>query len=578
MPCTRIGGFIVKRFISLLIALVLLVSMFALPTFALADEETPDQPGVDEEKARELTFDPSVFAKYVIENNKGYFIEMSKEFKLNLSWTEPAEEEGKEDIVHKLLEEAQILHELFGEDLHYLVLPSEDLMPDANVDHNKTVVVYKSVDPETEEATEKKDGDGYLEYKHVTLQASTYFEAPEGYVFAGWRTNVDYDGTILPEGKTVLYRAGDKFSMPYVNPTYKKDENGEDIKDENGKKVVDKLGEIVIEAQWAPEAKEGEEQPKPEYTYPKNDIICLEYCSPSGDPKDDNWTRVEAGSEISIDASGFWMFRLVVIDGENGDITDDDAVITPYNSEDFRKSMLDENGEVYHWEKFTLTRYAVDTTNPEIALSSTMKTKMKDGLTVGTNYSISTSLTITDSSSAPATYVVYRQSANDGAGKDSKDGWVKIYDSTTKEVAKDAEAYITASGTINPQSNDVTTEGNYRYKIVYTVKDANGYFGVGAEDDENGFTDESGFHPTLYLGVKPSSANDQAKKKMEVWKIILFVIAGLSAVGIVVLLFIKPTDAATSSSSVDADSDADASVDSDSGSPDVDSTDSDDTK
>ena len=546
-----------KRFISLLIALVLLVSMFALPTFALAEEETPDV----EEQARMLTFSTQAFIDYVVNNNKGYFIEMGKEFKLNLSWTEPAEEEGKDDVVHNLLEEVDALKELFGNDLNYLVLPSEDLMPDANVDHNKTDIIYKSIDPETEEETEKKDGDGYLEYKHITLQSSTYFTAPEGYVFAGWRTNVDYDGTILPEGQTVLYRAGDKFSMPYVN-----------YDEENNVK-----GKIEIYAQWAEEV-EGEKQPEPEYTYPKSDIICLEYCSPSNDPKDENWTRVEAGSEITLDSTGFWMFRLVVIDGEST-IDDDDAVITPYNTQEFKDDRLrkNDNGEeVYHWEEFTLTRYAVDTTNPEVALSSTMKTKMKDGLTVGTNYSISTSLTITDSSSAPATYVVYRHSSANGATKDVKEGWVQIYDSTTKTVTEGYESYISASGTINPQPEDVTTGENYRYMVVYSVKDANGYFGVGADDDENGYTDESGFHPTLYLGVKPNEKDIDSKKKMEIWKIILFVIAGLAAVGIVVLLFIKPKDETASSSSAVADSDVDADVDDDA--TDVDTTDTDDTK
>ena len=568
-----------KRFISLLIALVLLVSMFALPTFALADEETPDQPGVDEEKARELTFDPDVFAKYVIENNKGYFIEMSKEFKLNLSWTEPAEEEGKEDVVHELLKSEEVLHKLFGDDLNYLVLPDEN-EDYIGAELFKFDIVYLPGDGAKEGQT-KKEANAY-ESEHVTLPASTYFEAEKGYEFFGWSLPcpyyggiVRYEGGVLQDAKEYLYRAGDKFSMPYLSRPEGEDKPTLEITAVWRK--IDTDDENTENSEEVAKTENGSAE-ELEYSYPKNDIICLEYCSPSGDPKDDNWTRVDASSEITIDASGFWMFRLVVIDGEKGDISDDDAVITPYNSDDFKKLMLDEEEGVFHWEKFTVTRYAVDTTKPEVALSSTMKTKMKDGLTVGTNYSISTSLTITDSSSAPVTYVVYRQSATDGAGKDSKDGWVQIYDSATKEVAKDAEVYITASGTINPQTNDITTEGNYRYKIVYTVRDVNGYFGVGAEDDENGTTDEKGFHPTLYLGVKPSSANDQAKKKMEVWKIILFVIAGLSAVGIVVLLFIKPKDEATSSSSVDADSDAATDVDGDGGSPDVDSTDTDDTK
>ena len=537
-----------KRFISLLIALVLLVSMFALPTLALAEgTETPDSPEVGEEVARDVDFSVDAFKKYIIDNNKGYFVEMNKEFKLNLTWTDKAEVEDEDDIIHELLKDADALHELFPGELHYIVLPEEGDVED-NED-NKFTLTYKAGD---EGAVEDQDDvtEEVLKTKYVTLKAASTFAGKEEYEFVGWLAPVDYDGTLLEEGKFNLYRAGDKFVMPaqdievvaywYLKDVDDSEDNGE-AGEEQGADLEEKL----------------------DFTYPVNDIICLEYCSPSDDPKNENWTRVKADSVISLNATGFWMFRLVVVDGEKNDITDDDSVLTPYNSEEFISERLREDGvngeEVYHWEEFTLTRYAVDTTKPEIALSSSMKTKMEDGLTVGTTYSISTSLTITDSSNTTVTYKVYRQEAAGGAGKGDGDSWKLIYDSTaTTKVVEGYENYISSSGTINPQSEDVTTAGNYRYKVVYSVKDANGYFGVAeSEEAENGTKDESGeFHPTLYLGVKLNEQGVKSKQRMEIWKIILFVIAGLSAVGIVVLLFIKPKQAVVGDSRVSAVDDA----------------------
>ena len=551
-----------KRFISLLIALVLLVGTFALPTFALAEgTETPDAPDVGEEVARDVDFSVDAFKKYIIDNNKGYFVEMGKEFKLNLSWTDKATVEGEDDIVRELLKDEDALHALFPGELHYIVLPDEEDVEDN--DDNRFTVTYKAGGEGA--AEDQKDvSEDFLKTKHVTLKSAATFEANEKYEFVGWLAPVDYDGTLLEEGVYYLYRAGDQFSMP--------------------------AADIEVVAYWylkdtdddeAEEVEKADLEEKLEFTYPVNDIICLEYCSPSDDPKNENWTRVKADSEISLNASGFWMFRLVVVDGEKNDISDDDSVLTPYNSEDFIAKRLRKDGvngeEVYHWEEFTLTRYAVDTTKPEIALSSSMKSKMEDGLTVGTTYSISTSLTITDSSNTTVTYKVYRQEASGGAVKGDGDSWKLIYDSAAEtRVVEGYESYISSSGTINPQSEDVTTEGNYRYKIVYSVKDANGFFGVAeSEEAENGTKDESGeFHPTLYLGVKLDEQGQKHKQKMEIWKIILFVIAGLSAVGIVVLLFIKPKQEVVGDSRVSgvdsADGDSDGDV--------VDDTSTDDTK
>ena len=510
-----------KKFISLLIALVLLVSMFALPAFALAEETTPDTPetGDGEETAREpLTIDVAEFIKQfeelVINNNKGLYVEMSKEFKLNQEWINDEEK----------------VHALFGDDIIYRVLPKEDSEVE-DTDENKFTVTYKA-GGEGAKADQTDVKETFLKTKHVTLKAKTTFEAAEGFVFAGWKTTVTYKGETSQDGD-VLYRAGEQFAMPAAN--------------------------VEVVAQWLPKAEEGADQEEPDYTYDVNDKICLEYCTPTDDPRDENWKRVAANSEITLETSGWWMFRYVVVDGTK-DISDNDAVLIHYNTGDFRETLLDEENNVYLWEKVSLKRYAVDTSNPEIALSSSMKTKMDNGLTAGTGYSVPTSLDITDSSDTTVTYTVWRHSGN-GAKKASDEGWVQIYDSAADDkVLEGGENYITASGTINPLTSDETADGYYRYKIVYSVRDNNGYFGVDKNKlGENGIIDESGeFHPVLLLGVKLSDAGAKEKARMEAWKIVLFVIAGLSAVGIVVLLVIKPKQEVAGDSRVSSVSDADA--------------------
>ena len=179
----------------------------------------------------------------------------------------------------------------------------------------------------------------------------------------------------------------------------------------------------------------------------------------------------------------------------------------------------------------TLWSYSRDTTAPTANLSDSLKNKQEEGLTVGVNYTVSTSLTIEDCSSTTTTYVVYKQVGSDNGG--DSDGWLQIYDSATREVAEGYENNISTGGVITPLESDVT--GEYVYKIVYTVKDAYNFESVTDADKP------AAFKPTLLLKVKPAEAEE--KSPVDVWKIILYVIAGLSAVGIVVLLFVKPKQA-----------------------------------
>lgn len=229
----------------------------------------------------------------------------------------------------------------------------------------------------------------------------------------------------------------------------------------------------------------------------KYDTISVEYCTPSGDRKvESDWTMRDLTSTFNMRTSGYWLFRYVVKDS-SGNI--------------LAKSP-------------TLERYAVDRDHPIISLSSSLKTKQEEGLTEGETYSVSTSLDISDSSSTTTNYVVYKL---------VKGEWTQIYDSKTKEVAEGYEDNISTSGTITPLASDITKDKSPVYKIVYSVVDTEGFFGVEKSDS----TEE--FHPEITLFVKASE--DSAKKNsVDVWKIVLYVIAGLSAVGIIVLLCIKP--------------------------------------
>ena len=498
-----------KRFFSLLVALVLLVSMFALPTFAFADGAT-DTP--TEEPARTVGFSNDAFKKYVIDTNPGFYVEMSKEFKLNQEWTDA------EEKVHQLLNDEEAVKELFP-GIHYQLLPEVDTTIE-DTDENKRTVTYKAGDHakvESEEAgaTVPDVVERNLATQHVTLKPATTFTAADGYKFGGWLVNVTFDGQDSQEGK--LYRAGDKFSMP------------------------DKNVEVV--AQWIklPAEDSDEKEEEPQYSYPKNDVVCLEYCTPSNDPHDDNWTRVDASKEITVETAGWWMFRYVVVDGDS-DVSDDDAVLTPFNDEEFKAARYEADTNVYDWAYYCLKRYAVDNSHPQIELSSSMQGDMKLGLTVGKGYTIPTSLTITESSDKTTTYKVYRHKGN-GTDDANDVDWELIYDSAADvKVLEAGEKYITSGGLLTPLAEDNTGSVSvYRYKVVYSVKDTNGYFAVAKDNSTDGFTDETGeFHPVLLLGVRFSLDDQSTQKKVEAWKIVLFVIAGLSAVGIVVLLLIKP--------------------------------------
>lgn len=294
---------------------------------------------------------------------------------------------------------------------------------------------------------------------------------------------------------------------------------------------------VLDEEESEPEATadEGEGEGEEEPAATPNDKIYVLYCSSSSDPRDENknWSACSVSNTFSVTSAGYWGFRYAVVDGEKASASGytfnyDDVLASTYDN----VLNADENADPAP-KNLTLWSYSKDTTAPKASLSESMKNKQDEGLTVGVTYSVSTSLTIEDCSSTTTTYVVYKQVGKDNGG--DEEGWLQIYDSASREVAEGYEDNISTGGVITPLQSDVSDE--YVYKIVYTVKDSNGFEAVGGEGDKP----VAGFKPTLMLKVKP--AETQATNSLEVWKIILYVIAGLSAIGIIVLLFVKPKQA-----------------------------------
>ncbi|MCX4286467.1 MAG: hypothetical protein OSJ68_04125 [Clostridia bacterium] len=249
------------------------------------------------------------------------------------------------------------------------------------------------------------------------------------------------------------------------------------------------------------------------------DKIYIEYRTPSEDPREEKWGDAKlVTSTFSVNTSGWWTFRYLIKDKNDKELARSSSFV----------------------------RYAEDLTNPVVDLSDSMKNKAKDGLTSGITYSISTSLSITDSSSTTVTYIVEKL---------VKGVWTKIYDSESKEVTKGYENNISTSGVITPVDNDINKDKTPVYKITYTVVDSYGYEGVSSGENQ------VEFHPELLLFVNAPEGTEKQAQKIEAWKIVLYVIAGLSAVGIVVLLCIKPKQATEIGTKVNYNKDSDEKED-----------------
>ena len=232
-----------------------------------------------------------------------------------------------------------------------------------------------------------------------------------------------------------------------------------------------------------------------------SDRIYWEYCAPSKEFKD-QWARADMISTIYATSTGWWGFRYVLMD-KNGSSSD--------------TSVEMEEHVLARTEPFFI--YISDQVAPEITkLHSDMIKAMEEGIAVGSTYTIKTNISVTDTSSTTTTYKVYKK-VN---GEDTL-----IYDSVSKEVTEGFEDCMSASGEITMLEDDVLKEGEtYVYKIIYTVTDALGYVTVGND-----------FELTLF--AVPAEDKDSMDSS-QIWQIVLYVIAGLAAVGIVVVLCIKP--------------------------------------
>lgn len=264
-----------------------------------------------------------------------------------------------------------------------------------------------------------------------------------------------------------------------------------------------------------------------------SDKVYVQYATPTIDYKDfANWNTVEIGTDINIIGTtsstsriGWWLFRFVVKDSAGTVLTDNSGTEVRSDRIDIR--FYDNTPPAYRDNN---------------GLTSDMISMRDNGLTVDETYTIKYNLRYIDNGTVEANYKVYK--------------WdTKTNDWTTEpilvkggEVAEGYEDSITAAGVITPHKEDVLPDKKPVYKIVYSLKDDQGY-----ESDTT----------TLELFVK--EAEEQAPvSSTDVWKIILYVIAGLAAVGIIVVLFIKPKKPETEdvrSSNVDGESKADKKSD-----------------
>lgn len=231
----------------------------------------------------------------------------------------------------------------------------------------------------------------------------------------------------------------------------------------------------------------------------KYDTVRLEYCT--GNPKyKDNWVNDEdtlvvgaGGTSFNLKLSGWVSFR--------------------YSAT--YKPSTDADEETVYTENFVL--YVIDTTAPVIEKGTTLSDKETAGLTVGSAFTVSTAssyIKVTDSSTYTTTYVI---------NKLINGTYVQVY-SSVDGLSEDYEGTDIKSGTITPTADDVLDKATYQ--IVFSVKDANGYV---SEDLVAEFK------------VNAKAEDVEEEKKVNVWKIVLYCVAGLAAAGLVVVIFFVKT-------------------------------------
>lgn len=241
----------------------------------------------------------------------------------------------------------------------------------------------------------------------------------------------------------------------------------------------------------------------------ESDKVFVEYCSSSKDYKD-KWSCTKVTSDINVSSTGWWGFRYVL------------------KTKDGTTSTSDENAVNVLARTSAIYVYFSDESAPVInKLHSDMEKAMRDGIKVGDTYTIKTNLSITDTSSTTTTYVVYKKV--NGAWTENP-----VYDSKTKVVAEGFEDGISSAGVITMLPGDVLKDNEPVYKIVYTVRDSLGY--------------ETEVSTEQVLTLFAKAEEKEALTSSEIWQIVLYTIAGLSFVGIIVVLCIKPKEAVSDES------------------------------
>ncbi|MBR2974281.1 MAG: hypothetical protein IKC47_00860 [Clostridia bacterium] len=217
------------------------------------------------------------------------------------------------------------------------------------------------------------------------------------------------------------------------------------------------------------------------------------YCNPNSYfHSSEKWD--EADNDVSATTYGVWHFRYVIVDKAGNESVQSDAI----------------------------TRTVVHPgTNPQIELTSTQLKVQTTGIKAGTTYTIPTPTVTAVGTSASYTYQITKLVGED---------YVVIYDSETGKITEGYEDFVTTAGSLVPGKNEVAGKDEdgkavYLYKVVYNAKDNYGYTN------------------TLTLNVLTTQP-DAEMSAFDVWETVLIVIASLAAVGIVVLLFVKPKDKA----------------------------------
>lgn len=260
-----------------------------------------------------------------------------------------------------------------------------------------------------------------------------------------------------------------------------------------------------------------------------SDKVLIQYFKPSGDrgaveEASSKANYAKAGDKITVAETGWWSFRFVVVRPRVETPAEGEEEAKYYDI-DYTKDIVASSELVDVW--------AQDTDNPVIsAKESDIEKLIANGLTAGTRKSVSTNIfnTTDNGKNGSSSYITVNYIVEI---KTEKGEWIKIYDSTadTKVLDTDYSDRISSSG-ILATTDDISKDNtDYRYRVTYTFVDAYGY--VGKDKDGKDYSYE------LNLLVK-APTSDTTETKVNVWKIVLYVIAGLSAIGIVVLLCIKP--------------------------------------